>query len=290
MDFNFDDIIHTATTVLTAVGLKILGAIAVWFVGRYLIKLAVRLMSAGMLRQHIDPTLTRYLGNIVNVALTVGLIVALLGYFGFETTSFAALIAGVGLAVGAAWAGLLANFAAGAFLVVLRPFKVGDYVKITGIEGTVTEIGLFATTIMTGDHVATFIGNNKIFSDTIQNFSRSPTRRVERTAQLAHGVDVNDAVTRLKEAIAKIPNVAKSPAPVVEIVDFTTRGPVLAVRPFTHNDNYWQVYFDTNKAISDTFGEAGYPIPTEHVMRMEPPPAKPASLEPGGTPVPAARP
>ena len=279
MDFNFDSIVATASTLLTAFGLKILGAIVAWFVGRYLIKFAVRLMSAGMLRQHIDATLTRYLGNIINAALTIGLIIGLLGYFGFETTSFAALIAGVGLAVGAAWAGLLANFAAGAFLVVLRPFKVGDYVKVAGVEGTVKEIGIFATTIEAGDHVIAFVGNNKIFSEIIQNFSASPVRRVERTAQIAHGVDVNDAVRRLKEALAKIPNVAKAPAPVVEIVDFTNRGPVLAVRPYTHNDNYWQVYFDTNKAISDTFGEAGYPIPTEHVqnMRVEQPVAAKAA-------------
>ena len=265
MDFDFDTILATGSALLTAFGLKIVGAIVAWIIGRQLIKLAVRLMSAGLVRQKLDPTLLHYLRNIVSVTLTVILIVALLGYFGFETTSFAALIAGIGLAVGAAWAGLLANFAAGAFLVVLRPFKVGDYVKITGIEGTVEEVGLFATTIMTPDHVATFIGNNKIFSETIQNYSKSPTRRVERTAQLAHGVDVNDAIKRLKEAVAKIPNVSKSPAPVVEIVDFTTRGPVLAVRPYTHNDNYWQVYFDTNRAMSEVFGEAGYPIPTDHV-------------------------
>jgi small conductance mechanosensitive channel len=263
MDFDLKSMAETATTLLTAFGLKILGAIVAWFIGRFLIKLAVRLITAAMNRQHIDPTLSRYTGNIVNVALTIGLIVALLGYFGFETTSFAALIAGVGLAVGAAWAGLLANFAAGAFLVVLRPFKVNDYVKVGGVEGTVREIGLFNTTIETGDHVITFIGNNKILTETVQNFSRSPVRRVERTAQLAHGVDVKDATARLKEALANIPNVSKSPAPVVEIVDFTTRGPVLAVRPFTHNDNYWQVYFDTNRAIVDTFGAAGYPVPAE---------------------------
>lgn len=271
MDFDFENMLSTATTLLTAVGLKIVGAIIVWIVGRYVIKLAVRLMSAGLLRQRLDSTLTRYLGNIVNVGLTIGLVIALLGYFGFETTSFAALIAGVGLAIGAAWAGLLANFAAGAFLVVLRPFKVGDYVKIVGIEGTVKEIGLFSTVIETPDHVLSYMGNNKIFSETIQNYSASPTRRVERTAQLAHNVDVHDAIKRLKEAVIKIPNVAKTPEPVVEIVDFTTRGPLLAVRPYTHNDNYWQVYFDTNKAISDTFGEAGYPVPSEHVSRLDPP-------------------
>lgn len=207
----------------------------------------------------------RYIANIVNVTLTIVLVLAILGYFGVETTSFAALIVGMGVAIGAAWAGLLANFAAGAFLIVLRPFKVGDYVKAAGTEGTVKEIGLFATTILTPDDVSTFVGNNKIFSDTIQNYSVNPFRRVKRTAQLAHTVDVHDAIRRLKEVLVKIPNVQKEPAPDVEIVDFNQRGPVLAVRPYTHTDHYWQVYFDTNKAIADAFGAAGYPIPEEAV-------------------------
>ena len=271
MDFDLDSALDTATALLTAFGLKIVGAIVAWFVGRWLIRIGVRLMSAGLSRQQIDATLVRYMGSIVSVALTIGLVIALLGYFGVETTSFAALIAGVGIAVGAAWAGLLANFAAGAFLVVLRPFRLGHYIKVAGLEGTVTEIGLFATTITTPDHVVAFVGNNKIFGDTIFNYTTSPTRRVERTAQLAHTVDTRDAIARLKDAVAKIPNVAKTPAPVVEIVDFTTRGPVLAVRPYTHNDNYWQVYFDTNRAIVDTFGEAGYPVPTEHVSQTRSP-------------------
>ena len=276
MDLDLENIIDTGTTLLTALGLKVIGAIIAWFVGRALIKFGVRLMTAALDRQPVDPTLTRYVGNIVNVGLTTALIVALLGYFGVETTSFAALIAGVGVAIGAAWAGLLSNFAAGAFLVVLRPFKVGDYVKVAGIDGTVKEIGIFSTTVELADHVIAFVGNNKILSDTIHNYSASPARRVERTAQLAHGVDVKDAIARLKDAVGKVPNVAKTPAPVVEIVDMNTRGPVLAVRPYTHNDNYWQVYFDTNRAICDTFGEAGYPIPTEHVV-SQPPAPKPAT-------------
>ena len=276
MDLDLENIIDTGTTLLTALGLKVIGAIIAWFVGRALIKFGVRLMAAALDRQPVDPTLTRYVGNIVNVGLTTALIVALLGYFGVETTSFAALIAGVGVAIGAAWAGLLSNFAAGAFLVVLRPFKVGDYVKVAGIDGTVKEIGIFSTTVELADHVIAFVGNNKILSDTIHNYSASPARRVERTAQLAHGVDVKDAIARLKDAVGKVPNVAKTPAPVVEIVDMNTRGPVLAVRPYTHNDNYWQVYFDTNRAICDTFGEAGYPIPTEHVV-SQPPAPKPAT-------------
>jgi small conductance mechanosensitive channel len=259
----------TVSTQLASFGLKVAGAIAVWIIGRWLIALAVRLLGAALTRQEVDPTLQRYIGNIVGVALNVVLVVAILGYFGVETTSFAALIAAMGIAIGAAWAGLLANFAAGAFMIVLRPFRVGDYVKAGGTEGTVKEIGLFATTMLTPDNVTCFVGNNKIFSETIHNFSASAYRRVDRLAQLAHGVDAHDAIRRLKEALARIPNVAREPAPDVEIVDFNERGAVLAVRPYTHTDHYWQVYFDTNKAVSDTFGAAGYPVPESHVRMKQ---------------------
>jgi small conductance mechanosensitive channel len=259
----------TVSTQLTTFGLKVAGAIAVWIIGRSLIHLSVRLLSAALTKQEVDPTLQRYIANIVGVALNVVLVVAILGYFGVETTSFAALIAAMGIAIGAAWAGLLANFAAGAFLIVLRPFKVGDYVRAGGTEGTIKEIGLFATTMLTPDNVSTFVGNNKIFSDTIQNYSASPYRRVDRLAQLAHGVDAHDAIRRLKEALAKIPNVAAEPVPDVAIVDFNERGAVLAVRPYTHTNHYWQVYFDTNEAISDAFGAAGYPVPEAHVRMKQ---------------------
>jgi small conductance mechanosensitive channel len=265
---NFESIITTAQATLTVFGLRILGALLAWIVGRYLIGLAVRLISSALTRQHVDPTLLRYLGNVVSVALNIVLVVAILGYFGVETTSFAALVAGMGIAIGAAWAGLLANFAAGSFLIVLRPFKVGDYVKAGGLEGTVKEVGLFATTIVTPDNVSSFVGNGKIFSDTIHNYSLNPYRRVERTAQLAHSVDVHDAMARLKAALAKIPNVLKEPAPDVEIVDFTPRGPVLAVRPYTHTDHYWQVYFDTNRVVVETFGAAGYAVPEDRIRVM----------------------
>lgn len=263
---DFQKMADDAGPFIIAIGLKILGAIVVWIVGRWLIGVVISIMSKAMERQKIDPTLTRYMGSAVAVALNIVLVVGILGYFGVETTSFAALIAAMGIAIGAAWGGLLANFAAGAFMLVLRPFKTGDFVTVGGMTGTVKEIGLFATTIVQPDNVVTFVGNNKIFSDTIQNYSANPFRRVDRTAQLAHSVDVHDAIRRLKEALVKIPNVVAAPAPDVEIVDFNAMGPVLAVRPYTHTDHYWQVYFDTNKLIKDTFGTAGYPVPETHFV------------------------
>jgi small conductance mechanosensitive channel len=213
-------------------------------------------------RQKIEPTVLRFIGNTLGVALNVTLVVAILGYFGVQTTTFAALIAATALAVGTAWAGLLANFAAGAFLLVLRPFKVGDFISAGGITGTVHEIGLFVTAFDTPDNVRTFVGNNKIFSDTIQNFTANSYRRVELTAQLSGAADPHLAIKRLSERLAAIPNVSKAPAPEVTILTFNPFGPVLAVRPYCHNEHYWQVYFDANMVIRETLGDAAFPGPT----------------------------
>ena len=265
MNINWAQISDTVVTQLTAFGLKVAGAIAVWIVGRYLISLAVRLVSAALTRQHVDPTILRYVGNIVTVTLNIILVVAILGYFGVETTSFAALVAGLGVAIGAAWGGLLSNFAAGAFILVLRPFKVGDYVVAGEVEGTVRVLGLFTTTIDTPDNVQTMVGNAKVMGGTIKNFSHNPYRRVDLTAQLDHSVDPADAIRRLKETLPQIPNVVAEPAPDVEILTFNERGPVLAVRPYCNTAHYWQVYFDTNKTIRATFGAAGYPAAEAHL-------------------------
>src|ERR1700751_132871 len=264
MNFDLSPITQTVTTMLTAVGLKILGAIAIWIIGRWLIAFALRLIGGPLTKQRIDPTLARYIQSATAVLLNIVLIVAILGFFGVETTSFAALLAAAGVAVGMAWSGMLANFAGGVFLVILQPFKVGDFVTAAGVTGTVEEIGLFATILKTPDNVKTRVGNGKVFGDTIQNFSANPYRRVELTAQVAHGVDPAAAIALLKPALTKLPNVIAEPAPDVEILTFNPMGAVLAVRPYCNNQHYWQVYFDTNKLIRDTFVRAGFPVPEQH--------------------------
>ena len=264
MNFNLSAMMQTVTTVLTTVGLRLLGAIAIWIVGRWLIGLVLRMMGTGLRKQQIDPTLIRYIHSAVAALLNIVLVIAILGLFGVETTSFAALIAAAGVAIGVAWSGLLSNFAGGVFLVILQPFKVGDFITASGVTGTVEEIGLFVTTINTSDNVKTIVGNGKIFADTIQNFSANPYRRVELTAQLAHGVDPQAAIALLKPALLQVPNVMGEPAPDVEILTFNLSGAVLAVRPYCNNQHYWQVYFDTNRLIGDTFARAGFPVPEQH--------------------------
>lgn len=244
-----------ATTVIT----EIVGALVLYILGRWLISLVVRAVQRVLIRQKIEPTVMRFIGNALSVTLNIVLVVAILGYFGVQTTTFAALLAAIGFAIGSAWGGLLGNFAAGAFLLVLRPFKVGDFITAGGITGTVHEVGLFVTTFDTPDNVRTYVGNNKIFSDTIQNFTANPHRRVELTAQISGAADPHLAMQRLKERLAKIPNVIAQPAPEVTILTFTPFGPVLAVRSHCHNDHYWQVYFDGNLAIREVMGDAAFP-------------------------------
>ncbi|HTM30241.1 MAG TPA: mechanosensitive ion channel family protein [Vicinamibacterales bacterium] len=256
-----DVITQSAIATLVAVGWKIAGAFVLWLVGRWLISLATSLLGRALNRQQLDVTLTRYFQTGLTVILNIALIVAILGFFGVETTTFAALIAAGGVAIGVAWGGLLANFAAGAFLVFLRPFKVGDFVTAAGVTGTVDAIGLFGTTINTPDNVHTIVGNNKVFSDTISNYSANAYRRVDLTATINNEVDHRRAISLLKERLAGIPNVLAAPAPDVDVLQFTPAGPLLCVRPYCKNDNYWQVYFDSNRLIRETFGEAGFPAP-----------------------------
>lgn len=251
----------------TTFGVKILAAIALWIIGGIVINLIGKITNRGMTAQKVDATLIRYTEAALKVVMRIALVIAILSVVGIETTSFAALLAAAGIAIGAAWSGLLANFAAGTFLMILRPFKVGDFISAGGVTGDVYEIGLFATTITTPDNLRVTVGNNKIFADNIVNYTVNPFRRVELVCQLAHGVDAHDAIQRLKAALAKIPNTTGTAD--VELLEFNNYGAKLAVRPYCHNNHYWQVYFDANKAINDTGAAAGWPAPAVRQVNMD---------------------
>jgi small conductance mechanosensitive channel len=263
------DLISQAGSLVNAyvipLGWKLLGAVAIWIVGGWIIRLMGAALGRTLVAQRVDKTLANYIEASASVLMKILVLIAIFGVMGIETTSFAALLAAFGIAIGAAWAGLLSNFAAGLFLMLLRPFKVGDMITAAGVTGDVREIGLFVTGLDTVDNVRVYVGNNKIFSDTIHNYTTNPHRRVDLKAQIAHSVNPQDAIQRLRDHIAKIPNVVTSPAPAVEILEFNPWGTILGVRPYCHNANYWQVYFDTNKVISDTCGEAGFAVPEQRM-------------------------
>ena len=244
-------------------------ALVMFFGGRWLIEKVVQLIRMALERRKFDPTLGRYVISLCSIALNVFLIIGILSVFGIETTSFAALIAAMGLAIGAAWSGMLANFAAGVFLIMFKPFKVGDFVEAGGVTGTVKEIGMFATTICTLENVYTVVGNGKIGGDNISNYSHYPDRAVDLRAQIAHGVNPLTAIAALRPAIDAVPNRTPGSTPLIDILEFNERGTLLVVRPFCHNDHYWQVHFDTNRAIAKVMAEAKFPVPAEYSVEYE---------------------
>jgi small conductance mechanosensitive channel len=260
---------NAALPEIIAVGKMLFGALIAFIIGRWVIGKLVRLTQVALEKRELDATLARYVVSLTSIVLNVFLIIGILSIFGIETTSFAALIAAMGLAIGAAWSGMLSNFAAGVFLILFKPFKVGDFVSAGGVTGTVKEIGMFATTIATLENIFTVVGNGKIAGETIQNFSTYEFRAVDLRAQIAHGVDPKEAIAKLTPAIAKIPNIVAEPKPVLEILEFNERGTLLVVRPFCHNDHYWQVYFDTNRTIAETMAAAGYPVPSSYQTEYE---------------------
>jgi small conductance mechanosensitive channel len=250
------------TSYVVAFGWKVAGAIALWIAGGWVIKLLRAGLSRALVIRHVDPTLSRYLEGSANALLKLLLVIAIFSVLGIETTSFAALLAGVGLAIGAAWSGLLGNFAAGLFILLLRPFEVGDTIASGDVTGTVRGIGMFTTRVDTEDRVRVHIGNGKLFADNIRNFSTNPCRRVNLTARVPRGMHPAPVQQWIAGRLAAIPKVMTDPAPMVAILEVNQDGAVLAVRPFCHHDHYWQVYFDTNRMLADLAAElASAPSP-----------------------------
>jgi small conductance mechanosensitive channel len=245
---------YLATTGLS-IGQKILGALVALFIGRWVIRIVVGLSRKALTRQIPEPTLNGYLATLLSVLLHIGLIVGILGFFGFETTTFAALLAGVGLAVGTAWGGLLSNFAAGVFLVALRPFRVGDSITVGAVTGTVKEIGMFITKIYAPDNTVVYVGNNKIFSDNIQNHTANEYRRIETELTLTPEKNPVEIMRKIKEKLAKMPGVLETPAPDIGILEVTREGTTIAVRPYADIKNAEQVLFDTNLLIVELLGQ-----------------------------------
>ncbi len=245
---------------------RVLGALALWVIGGMLIGFACRLVGKAV-NSRLDPTMTSYVTSALSILLRVVLIVGILGMFGVESTSFAALLAAGGVAIGMAWSGLLANFAAGVFLVLLRPFKVGDVITAAGVTGLVKEIGLFATTLDTRDNVRIFVGNNKLFADNIINLSHNPYVRIEVRAQLANSVNPFEVADRIRKLVAQIPNVLSDPAPEVGVLEYNAAGTMLAIRPYVRNGEQEAVTGATFRVIAEA--TAGLPVPAPHQVLLQ---------------------
>lgn len=248
--------------------LKAVGALVLWFVGRTVINGFRRVLNLALQKRQLDATLIRYIESLFGGSLTILLLLGILGMMGVETTSFAALLAAAGIAIGTAWSGLLSNFAAGIFLLVLRPFRVGDEISAAGVSGVVQEIGLFATTLDTSDNLRIAVGNNRLFGDNIINFTHHPHRKIVVKVPLLHGGDVRLQMRAMQEMVATVPGVLQQPAPSVVVAEFTALGPVLGIGVHCKPSQASGVYNAVSGAAAEFLVASGYSASVETARQL----------------------
>jgi small conductance mechanosensitive channel len=247
---------------------KTAGAFALWFLSGFLIRGLKKILALTLEKRRVDPTLIEYSRSALGIALRALTTLLILNIFGLETTSFSAILAAAGVAIGVAWSGLLSNFAAGIFLILFRPFKLGDSISAGGVTGVVREIGLFATRIDSGENLRYFVGNNKLFTDNILNYSANPHRIALFRVQLAHAVDAPEALEKLSGVISGVPGVISQLEVASEIQEFTPSGTVVTVRAACHPSDYASVVAAGNLALARHLKAGSYPVPELRISAL----------------------
>lgn len=250
-----------AETILTTFGFKVVAALLIFFIGRWIAKMIQNGLEKGMLKAHVDPVLVTFTVNMAYAAVMVFVVLAALGQLGVQTTSFIAVLGAAGLAVGLALQGSLSNFASGVMMIIFRPFKIGDYVEGGGVSGTVKAIQIFTTTLTTPDNKRVIVPNSKMMGDNITNYSAEGTRRVDLTASISYGDSIDKAKAVLMDLLAKDPRVLKDPAPFVGVSAMAESSVDFTVRPWVKVEDYWDVFFALNEAIKKQFDAEGLSIP-----------------------------
>lgn len=242
-------------------GKSIIIAILIYFVGKALIMLANRMLQKMLNRKHIDPTIQTFLKSLVNILLMVLLIISVVSALGINTTSFAALLASAGVAVGMALSGNLQNLAGGIVVLLFRPFKVGDYIEAQGVGGTVQEIQIFHTILNTPDNKKIYLPNGSLSSGNIVNYSKEPTRRVDFTISIDYGESIDKVREVLKEIITNDQRVLTTPEPVIALNALADSSVNIALRVWVKSEDYWAVYWETNEKIYNEFNRRGINFP-----------------------------
>jgi small conductance mechanosensitive channel len=259
MDMEY--IIAKAQELISVFGIRIIAAIAILVIGRWVAKFLRNLAGKIMTKANVDPTLISFLKHVIYIALMVFIILAALGQLGIQTTSFIAVIGAAGLAIGLALQGSLANFAAGVLMIIFRPFKVGDLIEAAGVLGTVEEIQIFTTQIATPDNKTVIIPNSKLTSDNITNFTAKDSRRVDLVAGVSYEENIDKVRSAIADVLSQDDRILKDPPPTVAVLEMADSSVNFAVRPWVKPSDYWGVYFDVNEKIKKRFDSEGITIP-----------------------------
>lgn len=252
-------------------GKHIIAAVVIFIVGRFIIKLINRLVASILQRRHIEISVQTFLSSLVNIILTILLIITVIGALGVNTTSFAALIASAGVAIGMALSGNLQNFAGGLIILLFKPYRVGDFIDVCGVQGTVSAVQIFHTILLTPDNKAVYLPNGSTSSSTITNYSREDKRRIEWTFGIDYGEDVGRARTAILSVITADARILPDPAPFVAVGGLSDSSVDIIVRVWVPTEEYWNVYFDMHQRVYETFNEQKinfpYPQQTVHLVQ-----------------------
>lgn len=239
---------------------KVISAFIVLFVGLYAIRLVNRLVRRIMQRRELDPTLANFLADIVLWALRVLLFITFISRLGIETSSFVAILGAAGLAIGLSLQGSLSNFAGGMLIILFKPFRVGDYIEAQHVSGTVQEIQIFVTKLLTANNQTVFIPNGMLSNGTIINYSMEKMRRADLSFSISYDTNIREARELISAVLDRNPKVLKVPAPEVEVKQLTDAAIVLAVRPWAMNVDYASVTSDTLEQIKMSFDASGIKV------------------------------
>ena len=242
-------------------GFTIIKALIVFLVGRLVINLLNKLVRKILSKRDIDPSVKTFVGSLVNVSLTILLIISVVGALGVQTTSFAALLASAGVAVGMALSGNLQNFAGGLIVLLFKPYKVGDWIESQGVSGTVKEIQIFHTILTTGDNKVIYIPNGAMSSGVVTNYNTQTTRRVEWIVGVDYGEDYNKVQQIVRDILTADNRILTDPAPFIALHALDASSVNVVARVWVNTADYWGVYFDINKTIYETFNEKGINFP-----------------------------
>jgi small conductance mechanosensitive channel len=239
---------------------KLISAFIILFVGIYAIRLINRIITKVMVQRNLDPTLTKFLSDILIWALRILLFVTFISKLGIETSSFVAILGAMGLAVGLSLQGSLSNFAGGMLIIVFKPFKVGDTIEAQGVIATVVEIQIFVTKMLTGNNQTVFVPNGALSNGTIINYSMQGERKADLTFSISYDSDIKKAKDILLDVLKKNPKVLENPAPEVFVKNLSASSIDFAVRPWAKNANYGAVFSETLENCKTALDEAGISI------------------------------
>ncbi len=255
------EILTKVYTLLAEYGLKIVGSILIFVVGRWVARLLSRLAGKAMARAKIDETLVRFVESLCYLGLIIFVVIAAVSNLGVQTTSFVAIVGAAGLAVGLALQGSLSNFASGVLMLIFKPIRVGDFVEAGGAKGSVKEIGIFTTVLNSPDNVRIIVPNAQITGGNISNFTINGTRRVDMVIGVSYGDDLKKAKEVIERVLAADTRILADPEPVVAVSALADSSVNFVVRPWVNVADYWPTYFDLTARIKVALEQNGLTIP-----------------------------